>query len=67
MVRMVIDGMVIHGPPYSWSERMNMHKLNGSVATTLIGLRPPRPETPTSTEPQPMSGLKPGRKKSRTS
>jgi hypothetical protein len=67
MVRRVIDGMVIHGPPYSWSERMNMHKLNGSVTTQVTGSRPPLPEKPQSTEPQPKSGLKLGRKKSRSS
>jgi hypothetical protein len=45
---------------------MDLHKLNGNVATMVIGSRPPLLETPTSTEPQ-TEVKKPRRKKSRSS
>ena len=66
MVDKIFGGVVFSCPPYSWSERMDLHKLNGNVATMVIGSRPPLLETPTSTEPQ-TEVKKPRRKKSRSS
>lgn len=66
MVDKVFGGIVFSCPPYSYSERMDIYKLNGSVATMVTGSRPPLPEKPTGTEPQ-NEMKKHRRKKSRSS
>ena len=62
----VIGSMKFEVPPYTWDERMEHSKINRSIATVVIGSRPPLPETPRSTAPQ-AEVKKPRRKKSLSS